>query len=409
MACVAVVVAAASADSSVVALALPQLYGDFGTTIVGVSWVLTAYNAAVAVTAIALLVARRAPSVRVYGVGVALFLLASAACAVAGGLTVLIVARCVQGVGAALLLAGAFRLIDVRAWSSAAAVGVAAGPAIGGALTQVFDWRAIFVLQLPLALLGLLAARNRGRPAEGAARTTLIPDAAIGLLFGALVGALFLAVLLLVAGWRYSPIHGAAVVSVLPLAGLLARGRSAGAGAALVALGLVALALLPSGNVIFPLCALALCGAGLGIALPLLSERALARGAVLTVAARHVGLVASLALVAPILAHALPPAGRHAELQATKLILDAPVGLGTKVPVALDLGSAFQRAQTGEVPDLRAPFDAHGAQHHAALARVRDTLSETVDRTIARAFRTSFALCAAFAAAAALVGRKIVR
>jgi len=409
VACVAVVVAAASADSSVVALALPQLYGDFGTTIVGVSWVLTAYNAAVAVTAIALLVARRAPSVRVYGVGVALFLLASAACAVAGGLTVLIVARCVQGVGAALLLAGAFRLIDVRAWSSAAAVGVAAGPAIGGALTQVFDWRAIFVLQLPLALLGLLAARNRGRPAEGAARTTLIPDAAIGLLFGALVGALFLAVLLLVAGWRYSPIHGAAVVSVLPLAGLLARGRSAGAGAALVALGLVALALLPSGNVIFPLCALALCGAGLGIALPLLSERALARGAVLTVAARHVGLVASLALVAPILAHALPPAGRHAELQATKLILDAPVGLGTKVPVALDLGSAFQRAQTGEVPDLRAPFDAHGAQHHAALARVRDTLSETVDRTIARAFRTSFALCAAFAAAAALVGRKIVR
>ena len=67
-----------------------------------------------------------------------------------------------------------------------------------------------------------------------------------------------------------------------------------------------------------------------------------------------------------------------------------------------------QRAQTGEVPDLRAPFDAHGAQHHAALARVRDTLSETVDRTIARAFRTSFAVCAAFAAAAALIGRRFV-
>ena len=411
VACVALAVAAASADSSVVALALPQLYGDFRTTIVGVSWVLTAYNAAVALTAIALLIARRGLSVRAYAVGVGLFLLASAACALAGDLAVLIVARSLQGVGAALLLAGAFRLLDVRAWSSAAAVGVAAGPALGGALTQAFDWRAIFALQLPVALFGLLAAREHGRPDEGPVRPALVPDLAIGLLFGALVGALFLAVLLLVAGWRYSPIHGAAVVSALPLAGL-ASGRiprrSVSGGATLLALGLVALALLPSASVVFPLCALALCGAGLGIALPLLSERALAGGAVLTVAARHVGLVASLALVAPILAHALPPAGRHAELQATRLILDAPVGLATKVPVALDLGSAFHRAQAGEVPDLRAPFDAHGARHDAHLARVRDDLSGAVDRTIARAFRTSFAVCAAFAAAAALIGRRFV-
>src|SRR5439155_12236262 len=213
VACVALAVAAASADSSVVALALPQLYGDFRTTIVGVSWVLTAYNAAVALTAIALLIARRGLSVRAYAVGVGLFLLASAACALAGDLAVLIVARSLQGVGAALLLAGAFRLLDVRAWSSAAAVGVAAGPALGGALTQAFDWRAIFVLQLPVALFGLLAAREHGRPDEGPVRPALVPDLAIGLLFGALVGALFLAVLLLVAGWRYSPIHGAAVVS----------------------------------------------------------------------------------------------------------------------------------------------------------------------------------------------------
>ena len=145
---------------------------------------------------------------------------------------------------------------------------------------------------------------------------------------------------------------------------------------------------------------------GLGLALPVLSERALAGGAVLTVAARHVGLVASLALVAPILAGDLPPAGRHAELQATKLILDSPVGLTTKVPVALDLGGAFRRAKTGEIPDLRAPFDARGAGHDPELARTRDELSGAVDRTIAGAFRASFALCAAFAAAAALITRK---
>jgi len=409
VACVAVAVAAASADSSVVALALPQLYGDFQTTIVGVSWVLTAYNAAVAATAIALLAARRAVPRRVYPLGVGLFLLASGTCAAAGHLPVLIVARCAQGIGAALLLAGAFRLIGPRTWSFAAGLGVAAGPAAGGVLTQAFDWRAIFVLQVPVAALGLLAARSHRETTEAPSpRTEALPDVAVGLLFGALVGALFLAVLLLVAGWRYSPIHGAAVVSVLPLSGLLMRRRNAVAGGALLALGLLALALLPTGNVIFPVCALALCGAGLGLALPELSERALRGGAVATVAARHLGLVASLALVAPILAHALPPAGRHAELQATKLILDAPVGLATKVPVALDLGSAFQRAQTGEVPDLQAPFDAHGARHDPDLARVRDQLSGAVDRTVAGAFRTSFALCAAFAAAAALIARRLV-
>jgi MFS family permease len=399
---VAVAVAAASADSSVVALALPQLYGDFKTTIVGVSWVLTSYNAAVAVTAVVLVAVRRARS---YPVGVALFLLASAACAAAPSLTVLITARCVQGVGAALLLAASFRLIGVRAWSGAAALGVAAGPAVGGLLTQAFDWRAIFVLQVPVAALGFLAARLTGTEPEDR-RPAPLTELAIALLFGALVGALFLAVLLLVAGWRYSPIHGALVVSALPLAALVTRRRHAPAGAALLALGLVALAALPSANVLFPLCALALCGVGLGLALPVLSERALSGGAVLTVAARHVGLVASLTLVAPILAGDLPRAGRHAELQATKVILDAPVALTTKVPVALALGAAFRRAKTGEIPDLQAPFDAHGAGHDPELARTRNELSGAVDRTIAGAFRTSFAVCAAFAAAAALLARK---
>ena len=56
---VAAVVAAASADSSIVALALPQLYDRFHTTVVGVSWVLTAYNAVVAVAAVALLLTGR--------------------------------------------------------------------------------------------------------------------------------------------------------------------------------------------------------------------------------------------------------------------------------------------------------------------------------------------------------------
>jgi DHA2 family multidrug resistance protein-like MFS transporter len=91
---VAAVVAAASADSSIVALALPQLYGRFHTTVVGVSWVLTAYNAVVAVTAVALLALGVSLRGRLpYAFGVALFLAASAACAFAGDLTFLIAPR----------------------------------------------------------------------------------------------------------------------------------------------------------------------------------------------------------------------------------------------------------------------------------------------------------------------------
>ncbi len=103
----------------------------------------------------------------------------------------------------------------------------------------------------------------------------------------------------------------------------------------------------------------------------------------------------------------MPPS--HAKLQAAKIVLDAPVGLSTKIAVALDLGRAFSHAQAGDLPESSgAPFDAHGASSNDALADARDKLVGTVGQDGERAaFRSSFALCAAFAAAAcavALVG-----
>ena len=438
VASVAAVVAAASADSSIVALALPQLYGRFDTTVVGVSWVLTAYNAVVAAAALVLLVAGVSlRGVRAYTVGVGLFLLASVGCAVATDLTFLIVARCAQGLGAALVLASSIGVLRgvthsvrraVTAWTLSAGLGVAAGPALGGLLTELFDWRAIFLLQVPIAAFGLLACWSRPDPASDDEhvppnRGALLADVGIGLLFGALVGALFLSVLLLIPAWGYSPIRGAAIVSVLPLASLVV-GRLARSltdalatvgGSALLALGLVGLSLLPRLGPVLPTCALALCGAGLGLSLPVLSRRALTgadleRSTLRTIGARHLGLVAALALVAPLLSDGLPAAADRAKLQATKIVLDAPVGLSTKIAVALDLGRAFGRAQAGDLPDLGAPFDAHGAAGNAPLAQTRDKLVGTVGETAAAAFRSSFALCAAFAAAgcaiALLAGRR---
>jgi predicted MFS family arabinose efflux permease len=440
---VAAAVAIAFADSSIVVLALPELYGRFHTTIEGVSWVVTAYNLAVAATALALVfLVHRIRAAAVLGAGLAVFLAASIACALAESLWFLVAARSVQGVGGALLLAGSLPVLGAltgsaaagtRLWILAGTFGLAVGPALGGILTQAFDWRAIFAAQAPIAALGMIGlVRSHVHPVaeEGwrpSLARTLPANACLGLLFGALVGALFLAVLLVISVWDYSPIAGAGIVSALPVAAVAARPlerRLSGlvavcGGAALLAAGLVALALLPSASVWMAVWALALCGAGLGLAVPVLSNAALQSGAgmtrsgTLTVGARHVGLVLALALIAPLLASKVPAAGDRALLRGTAVLLDAPIGLDKKVPVALDLRKAFARAQEGETPDLKQPFNAHGAEHDSALAATRDRLAGAIAATITRASRSAFFVCAAFAAAALLVAvffrRRVVR
>jgi MFS family permease len=439
---VAAAVAIAFADSSIVVLALPQLYGELHTSIEGVAWVVTAYNAAVAVAAFALILfVHRLHAGIVLGIGLAVFLAASLACALAQTLPFLVGARAVQGSGGALLLAGSLPVLAVLTgssrrgaalWTSAGTFGAAVGPALGGVLTQAFDWRAIFAFQAPVAALGLLGARRAHVDPGGEegytprVARTLPANVCLGLVFGSLVGVLFLSVLLVITVWGHSPIGGAAIVSVLPAAMLAVRPlerRLDGAtavqgGTALLIGGLLGLALLPSTNVGFVACALALCGAGIGLAVPLLSNAALdpraglTRSGTLTVGVRHLGLVLALASIAPLLASTLPPAGDRALLRATAVMLDAPVGLSKKIPIALDLRSAFHQARAGQRPDLRRPFERHGAATDAKLAAVRDDLIGAIEATITRAFRPAFTLSALFAAAALalalLLGRRLL-
>jgi hypothetical protein len=309
------------------------------------------------------------------------------------------------------------------AWTLAGTFGAALGPALGGVVTEAFGWRAIFVAQAPLAALGLLSITgvNTAPFLDEGWKPSLaraVPaNICIGLVFGALVGVLFLSVLLVITVWGYSPIAGAGIVSVLPAATLAARPlerRLPGAnaiygGAGLLTAGLVELALLPSASVGFAVGALGFCGVGLGLCIPVLSRSALELGAglsrsgTLTIGVRHLGLVLALACIAPLLASELPPAGHRAELRATAVLLDAPIGLSSKIPVALDARAEFARAKAGEIPDLARPFDAHGAAHDPKLAAVRDTLVSAIKDTITRAFRSSFLLSASLAAAALVV------
>ncbi len=423
----AAAVAVAFADSSIVVLALPDLYSEFDTTIPGISFVVTTYNLVVAVGAFLLLpFSSRFRPQRLAFAGLLVFGAASIGCAASDGLAMLIAFRAVQGFGAVLLLVASLPLLialfgdtrrGIAVWTLAGTLGTALGPALGGALTEAFDWRAIFIAQAPVAFLALLATARRYRgelPTE--ARTNNAPPApaantALGLLFGALVGALFLGVLLLVAVWGLSPLAGAAVVSALPLGTIAARlvsplvpARAATmSGAVLLALGLAGLALLPSTQLIYPALALALCGVGLGLAVPVLSdvsisvEHGLVHSGAWSIGARHIGLVAALVLVAPLLAWELERGGERATLAGTAVILDAPVPLTDKVPLALDLREEFEKTPRGQVPDLASAFADHVSEDAPSVAAMQESLLGAIEDVLTRSFRSSFALSALFA------------
>src|SRR5205809_3401555 len=154
-------------DGTVVNVALPALQTNLNATIVDVQWVIEAYSLLLAAF---LLVGgslgdyygRR----RVFLVGVALFAFASACCGFASNIGQLIAARAAQGFGAALLVPGSLAIISssfaegdrgraIGTWSGFSAITAAIGPVLGGWLIEHFSWRAVFFINVPLALIVL--------------------------------------------------------------------------------------------------------------------------------------------------------------------------------------------------------------------------------------------------------------
>jgi EmrB/QacA subfamily drug resistance transporter len=160
-------------DNLVVNVALPSIHRDLGASIQTLEWTVNAYVLAYAVlllTGAAL--GDRLGRKRMFMVGIAVFTAGSAAAALAPTISLLIAARAVQGVGAALvtpltltLLAEAFppeqRGLALGVWSAISGIGVAAGPLVGGFLTQAASWHLIFWVNVPigLALIPLAGAR----------------------------------------------------------------------------------------------------------------------------------------------------------------------------------------------------------------------------------------------------------
>jgi len=422
---IAVAAGLALADASVVTLALPDLLVDLHTTVDGVAAVIGVYTV---VLALALIPAeramRRAGPARAGAAGLALFAVASLACAAANSLALLLVARGVQAVGGATALVAAFSLLAAgrdarRLWLAAAVLASAVGPALGGALTQAFDWHAIFLVQAPVGAVAALAClRERGAamaPPVRRERFAPVPALALALLSAALSAVLFLLVLLLVAGWSEAPLRAAVAVTIIPAGALVGwrvggpLDRRAAAGCLLVGGGVLALALLPEAKIGWTLLPQGLAGAGMGMALPslaggLLPERDSADAARL-LTLRHLGIAAALAILAPVVSHDLDAATLRARERGVALVLDAPLNPLRKLDLAPALLAGVEsRDPRAGLRDAVAKHRSDVSQsERAAYDRLGRRADETLTTAVGEAFRTAFIVTGALALLAALL------
>jgi EmrB/QacA subfamily drug resistance transporter len=183
-------------DATVVNIALPSIGRAFAhSSLGGISWVLNAYSVVFAACLIPFgRIADLAGRRRVFLGGLVVFMAGSALCAAAPGLGFLIAARVLQSVGAAAMVPTSLALLlpefpaerratAVGLWAASAGVASAAGPVLGGLVVDWEGWRAVFLLNLPIGAVALIAGRAILREARAPK-----PPASPDLLGAALLG-----------------------------------------------------------------------------------------------------------------------------------------------------------------------------------------------------------------------------
>lgn len=167
-------------DGSVVNVALAALQSELHASVAAIQWVVDAYLLMLAsLVLVGGALGDRYGRRRIFVCGIAVFTLASAACGLAPDSATLIAARAVQGIGAALLVPSSLSIIGavfddrergraIGIWAGFASITSALGPIAGGWLVDAFSWRAIFFLNLPIAVativLALIAVPDSHRP-----------------------------------------------------------------------------------------------------------------------------------------------------------------------------------------------------------------------------------------------------
>src|SRR6266542_1176915 len=198
-------------DLLVVITALPAMQRDLGASLSTLEWTINAYTlpyAAGIITAAAL--GDRLGRRRVFVAGLLLFTAASAGCALSPTGEILIAARAIQGIGAALvmplsltILSAAFpperRGAIIGIWGGIAGLAVASGPLVGGAVTQGLDWHWVFWVNVPIGLAATVLSVLRLAESYGPATRLDLP--AVGLVSGGAAGILWALVRANQVGW----------------------------------------------------------------------------------------------------------------------------------------------------------------------------------------------------------------
>ncbi len=217
-----------SLDLFIVNIAFPAIAKHFGGVSLGsLSWILSAY--AIVFAALLVPAGRWADAFgrkRAFLLGLGIFVAASAGCALAPSVGVLTVARIVQAVGGALMLPTSLGLmlpefgpherhVAIGAWAATGGIAAAAGPPLGGLLVQA-DWRWVFLVNVPIGLLGLgFGLRTlTERREQGAARPDVLGALALIVVIGSLVVAIVKGQEW---GWDSAPILGLFAVTALGL------------------------------------------------------------------------------------------------------------------------------------------------------------------------------------------------
>jgi EmrB/QacA subfamily drug resistance transporter len=219
-------------DISVVVVAMPSVRADLGGSFADAQWILDAYTLAMAgVIMSGAVLADRVGRRRIFATGLAVFTLASGVCAAADAPLALNLARAVQGLGSGLLLATSIPVIAaayagprragaVGAWAATVGIALAAGPLVGGALTDGLGWRWIFLVNVPLGVAVLAVVRLAIAESFGPKRP--LDPLGLGLLTLGLVGLVFGTVRGGAEGWDAPVILAAFALGVVALAAFVA-------------------------------------------------------------------------------------------------------------------------------------------------------------------------------------------
>ena len=221
-------------DNTVVNVALPSIQRDLHASISGLEWTINGYTLSFAVL---LATGGRLGDIfgrrRMFLLGVVIFALSSATAGLAASSTDLVISRVVQGVGAALMMPATLSIVTdafppsergkaMGTWAGISALALAVGPVVGGFLTEHVSWRAIFYLNIPVAVAAILAALFAVRESRDTTVGREVDYAGVVVLTGALTALILALVEGNAWGWGSTEIVALLIGAVAGLAAFVA-------------------------------------------------------------------------------------------------------------------------------------------------------------------------------------------